>query len=188
MNENASSSTVYKIADGRLWSVAKSCFISEAPEGSIVEELWSSTGSADEAYLKRTLESYGLKVGYELLTLDEAKAAKLKEINAACDAALNSIVAMYPDMEVHTFERQEREARAWLAGAPVSEVAHIKAISSERGLELNDLARKIIAKADAFAALSGKLIGHRQALETKAESAVSKEEIMAIEVSYDIYT
>lgn len=179
---------IYQLSDGRLWSADGACYIDTAPEGAEITILSRAEGPADEAYLKRTLESYGLKVGYELMSLDEAKAEKLQEIKEACDAALNSIVATYPDMEVHTFERQEREARAWLAGAPVSEVAHIKAISSERGLELNDLARKIIAKADAFAVLSGKLIGHRQALETKTENAASKKEIMAIEVSYDLYT
>ena len=49
------------------------------------------------------------------LTLDEAKAAKLTEINAACDAEIGAIKATYPDTEVMSWDKQEQEARALLA-------------------------------------------------------------------------
>jgi len=41
-------------------------------------------------------------------TLDEAKAAKLSEINAAADRAIAT--ATYPDREISTFDKQEAEA------------------------------------------------------------------------------
>lgn len=182
-------SKYFQISDGRIWSTDDARFVSSTPDGVEVVILCRAEGPSDEACLRRSLESLGYKIGYELMTSrEEAESAKLQEIKEACETALSSLVASYPERELHTFERQEREARAWLAGAHVSDVTHIKAISSERGIELNDLARKIVAKADTFAILSGRLIGRRQALEDKVKNARSKEEITAIEVLYDVYT
>lgn len=178
-------SLIYQISDGRFWSVADARFVSELPEGAKIIILSRAKGSADAAYLKRTLESYGLKVGYELMSLDEARAEKLAEINAACDAALASLTATYPERELFSFERQEREARALIAG-DASDTAHIAAIAKGRGIPVEDLAQKIVAKADAFSVASGTLIGHRQALETQVEEAATKEDMAAVVVSYDI--
>ena len=38
-------------------------------------------------------------------TLDEAKAAKLSEINAAADRAIATLTATYPDREISTFDK-----------------------------------------------------------------------------------
>ena len=43
-------------------------------------------------------------------TLEEARAAKLAEINGACDSILKTAVKTYPDTEVMTFDQQVREA------------------------------------------------------------------------------
>ena len=176
---------IYRLSDGRLWSVDGACYIDTAPEGAEITTLSRAEGPADEAYLKRTLESYGLKVGYELMSLDEARAEKLSEINAACDAALASLTATYPERELFSFERQEREARSLIAG-DASDTAHITAIAKGRGIPVEELAQKIVAKADAFSVASGMLIGHRQALETKVEEAATKEDVAAVVVSYDV--
>ncbi len=47
-------------------------------------------------------------------TLEEAKAAKLAEINAAADRAISKLTATYPDREIATFDKQEAEASAYL--------------------------------------------------------------------------
>lgn len=174
---------VYKIADGRFWSVDKATFIEAPTNGARVIILCRANGAADEAYLKQTLRENGMPIGIELLTLEEVKAAKYEEINTACDAALAILTTTYPERELLTFERQEREARALIAGDR-SDIAHITAIADARGITVDELAQKIIAKADTFSVLSGTLIGHRQALETQVEQASTKEDVVAIKVDY----
>lgn len=183
MDGNLSEPIVYKIADGRLWSVPDACFVAQVSKDMVLTELFRAEGPADEAYLKKTLIDYGFRVGAELLTLDEAKKQKLEEINTACDAALATLTTTYPERELLTFERQEREARALLAGDR-SDIAHITAIAEARGITVDMLAQKIVAKADTFSVLSGTLIGHRQALETQVEQASTKEDVAAIKVEY----
>ena len=175
---------LYLISDGRYWDIDSARFTDDNNADEIIP-LYSDGKPADADYLKRTLEFYGYPVGPELLTLDEAKAAKLKEINAACNAALASLTATYPERELLSFERQEREARTLIAGDS-GDTAHITAIAKGRGIPVEELAQKIVAKADAFSVASGMLIGHRQALETKVEEAATKEDVAAVVVSYDV--
>lgn len=176
---------IFQISDGRMWDAEAANFVSSAPEGATIIPLYSDGAPAGVDYLKQTLKDYGLKVGAELLTLEEMKIAKMQEINAACDAALASLTAIYPKHELFSFERQEREAHALISG-DASNTAHITAIAKGRGIPVEELARKIIAKADAFSVASGALIGHRQALETKVEEAATKEAVAAVVVGYDI--
>ena len=175
---------LYKISDGRIWDTDLARFVADS-SGTDVVMLYSNGVPAGPDYLRRTLEGYGLKVGYELLTFEEAKAEKLAEINAACDAALASLTATYPERELFSFERQEREARALLTGDS-SDVAHITAIASGRGIPVEDLARKIVAKADAFSLASGLLIGQRQKWEDMLKDAKTKEDVTAIQPVYTL--
>ena len=175
--------THFKIFDGRIWSVADACFVDFVPVGMEIGALSCAGGVADEAYLKRTLVEYGLPVGIELLTLEEVKAQKFAEINTACDKALATLTATYPERELLSFDKQEAEARALVAGDR-SNIAHITAIAEARGITVDDLAQKIVAKADAFSVLSGTIIGHRQALEAQVEQASTKEDVAAIKVEY----
>ena len=175
----------YEIAGGRLWDVDTAQFVDQTPEGAEIIPLYADGNPAGEDYLRRTLEFYGYPVGPELLTLEELKAAKLAQINADCQAALAALTPTYPEKELLTFERQEREARALLAGNG-SDVAHITAIASGRGIPVEELARKIVAKADAFSLASGLLIGRRQRYEDMLEEAQTKEAVAAIQPVYTL--
>ncbi len=176
----------FQISDGRIWSTDEARFVSSAPDGTEVVALCRAEGPADEACLRRSLESLGYKIGYELMaSREEAAAAKLQEINAACDAALAALTAMYPERELLSFERQEREARALISG-DTSNTAHIAAIASGRGIPVEDLAQKIVAKADAFSVASGTLIGQRQKWEDMLKAAQTKENVIAIQPVYSL--
>lgn len=170
---------IYHLGDGRLWDVDAARFVDQAPEGAEIIPLYADGKPATEDYLRRTLEFYGYLVGPDLLTLDELKAEKLAQINADCQAALAALTPTYPEKELFTFERQEREARALLAGDS-SDVAHITAIASGRGIPVEELARKIVAKAEAFSLASGLLIGQRQRYEDMLEGAQTKDDVAAI--------
>lgn len=175
----------YKIYDGRLWDVDAAQFVDQPPEGAEIIPLYADGNPAGEDYLRRTLAFYGHPVGPELLTLEELKAAKLAQINEGCQSALAALTPTYPEKELLTFERQEREARALLAGDG-SDVAHITAIASGRGIPVEELARKIVAKAEAFSLASGLLIGRRQRYEDLLEDAQTKEAVAAIQPVYTL--
>lgn len=115
-------------------------------------------------------------------TLEEVKAAKLAEINAAADRAISKLTATYPDREIATFDKQEAEARAYSAD-PTAPTPLLSALSQARGVELPELVRRVIAKADAFAVASGSIIGQRQALEDRLNACATLEEVEALTVA-----
>lgn len=114
-------------------------------------------------------------------TLAEAKAAKLKEINAAADRAIAALTATYPDREIATFDKQEAEARAY-SSDPTAPTPLLSALAQARGLELAELVRRVLIKADAFAVASGSIIGQRQALEDQLDACETLEEVDALDV------
>lgn len=118
-----------------------------------------------------------------LPTLEEAKAAKLVEINMACQRALEALTPTYPERELTTFDKQEQEARAWLKD-DTSPTPFLSALAAGRGIELSVLVDKVIAKADAFAVASGFIIGQRQALEDRLDACETAEEVEAVAVTF----
>ena len=119
----------------------------------------------------------------EYNSLASTKARKLAEINAACDAALAALTASYPSSELLTFDKQEAEARALLAD-PEAATPFLTPLAAARGLETEELARKVIAKADAFTTASGHVIGLRQKDEDRLKAAQSVEDVAAIVPEY----
>lgn len=114
-------------------------------------------------------------------TFDEVKKYKLGEINAVANRVLSSLTATYPDMEVSTFDKQESEARAYVAN-PATPTPLLSALAKARGFELSELVERVIVKADMFAVLSGSIIGQRQALEDRLDTCTTIEEVQAIAV------
>lgn len=119
-------------------------------------------------------------------TLEEAKAAKLTEINAACDAILDAAVSSYPQSEVLTFDQQVDEVRAYQAGGKASDAPLLSALASARGITLDDLIQRVISKRQAFSMLSGYVIGHRQRLEDRLDECQTTDEVKAIVVDIKI--
>ena len=115
-------------------------------------------------------------------TLKKAKAAKLTAINAAADKAIAALTATYPDREIATFDKQEAEARAYTAN-PTTPTPLLSALSKARGVPLDELARRVLVKADAFAVASGSIIGQRQALEDRLDACTTVEEVEALAVT-----
>lgn len=112
-------------------------------------------------------------------TLEEVKAAKLSEINAAADRAIATLTATYPDRELATFDKQESEARAYAAD-PTAPTPLLSALAKARGLSMDDLVKRVLIKADTFAAASGYIIGQRQALEDRLDACKMLEEVRSI--------
>ncbi len=102
--------------------------------------------------------------------LETLATRKRAEIDAASIAALDQVRSDYPDYEQLSWERQEREARD--GGGPL-----IQAIADARGLTLEELISRIIAKADAYQAAAGVVIGRRQALRDQIDAIVADENL-----------
>ncbi len=115
-------------------------------------------------------------------TLEEAKAAKLAEINGTCDSILKAAVKTYPETEVMTFDQQVTEARAYMAD-PSEKVSLLASLASARGIELADLVTRVLAKQKAYSVLSGAVIGQRQALVDQLDTCTTVDEVNAMTVN-----
>ena len=111
--------------------------------------------------------------------LEAVKAAKRIEINAACDIAVASLAASYPEREVQSWPQQVKEAEA-LAADPQAQAPLLAAIAEARSLPLAELASRVLGKMNAYAAASGSLIGRRQAAEDLIDLASSAEDVAFI--------
>lgn len=120
-----------------------------------------------------------------LAGIASAKALKLAGINEGCQAALRGLTATYPDMELLTFDQQKREAETHLADA-TAECPLLSPLAEARGITLDDLAGRVLAKAAAFSAASGALIGQRQRMEDALDACTSVEEVQALAVNYSL--
>lgn len=111
--------------------------------------------------------------------LQAAKAAKLVEINDACDLAGKAVLKGYPDVEIKTWPQQAAEADA-LAADPQAAAPLLTKIAGDRGLPVTDLAARVQIKEAAFKAAAGGLLGMRQALEDQIDAAATVEDLAEI--------
>ena len=118
-------------------------------------------------------------------SLKDTKDKKLNEINALYQQAIATLTPTYPDDERLTFDKQEQEARAWLADNSAS-TPFVDALAAGRQMNKAELVGRIIAKADAFAIASGSLTGQRQRYEDLLDAAETAEEVAAIVPEYSL--
>lgn len=98
--------------------------------------------------------------------LPEVKATVMATINAECESKMAAVRKGYPESEILSWSKQEAEARQYLA-EPGGQFPLLVSLASSRQIELGELASRVILKADAYAAISGKVIGTRQLLEDR---------------------
>lgn len=82
-----------------------------------------------------------------------------------------------------TFDQQTSEANAYLASQNPADAPLLTALAAGRGITLDDLVQRVIAKHDAFSLLSGYVIGQRQALEDRLELCETVGDVQAIDVN-----
>ena len=115
----------------------------------------------------------------------QLKIEKLNEINALYQQAIATLTPTYPDDERLTFDKQEQEARAWLADNSTP-TPFVDALAAGRQMDKSELIGRIIAKADAFAIASGLLTGQRQRYEDLLDVAETPEAVAAIVPQYSL--
>jgi hypothetical protein len=112
-------------------------------------------------------------------SLDDVKAHKLAELAGVFSAQMAAVKAGYPDEEVLSWAEQKAEALAYTAD-PTATVPLLTSMAAARGITVDDLAARVLAKAHGWAVMSGALIGKRQAYEDAVGAAAGIEEVRAI--------
>lgn len=142
----------------------------EKPDGYMTQEEWDAAHPAPEP---------------EPEPLESIKSRKLTEINDAYQQAIATLTPTYPDDERLTFDKQEQEARSWLADNSTP-TPFVDALAAGRQMEKAELVSRIIAKADAFALASGSLTGQRQRYEDMLDVAETADAVAAIVPQYSL--
>lgn len=106
---------------------------------------------------------------------------------AKADELKNSLLAGYPQVEIDSFYRQEKEALARQAdnNAPTPMLAQIAAA---RGVELDVLIKKVVEKSARLAVAVGAIIGKRQQLEDKLNTIETTPGLDALEKEIEEWT
>lgn len=115
----------------------------------------------------------------------QLKIEKMDEINAAYQQAIATLTPTYPDDERLTFDKQEAEARGWLADNSFP-TPFVDALAAGRQMDKAELVKRIILKADAFALAFGSLTGQRQRYEDMLKDAQDAESVAAIVPEYSL--
>ena len=95
------------------------------------------------------------------------------------DALKAGLLVGYPQTEIDSFYRQEKEALAWQADHN-AETPMLKQIALLRGVPFEILVQKVIEKSEMFAMVIGAIIGQRQQLEDRILTATKPEELETI--------
>ena len=93
---------------------------------------------------------------------------QLDRLNAECNSYLEEAISSYPSTEVASFDKQEAEAKAYLAGA-TTELVLLPVLATSRGISLDELVKKVLEKATMFAKYTGFIIGQRQKFEDQLD-------------------
>lgn len=108
------------------------------------------------------------------------KEALLNTLADKADAIKNGLLAGYPQTEIESFYRQEKEALAWKADNK-ADTPMLKQVARVRGVPFDVLVEKVIEKASQFAVAIGLIIGQRQAFEDRLLATKTLEELTALE-------
>lgn len=111
--------------------------------------------------------------------LADAQAAKLSDLRTAYEEDAAAVKAGYPASEVLSWDKQEREARAYQADATAA-TPFLDALAAERQIDKAELVSRIMAKVADYEAYVGTLTGKRQRLEDAVNAATTEAEVAAI--------
>ena len=110
----------------------------------------------------------------------QQKEGLLNKLADKADQLKNSLLAGYPQTEIESFYRQEKEALAWQADHNTP-TPMLEQIARVRGVPFEVLVEKVIEKASQFAVAIGVIIGQRQAFEDRLLATKNLEELSALE-------
>ena len=110
----------------------------------------------------------------------QQKEGLLNKLADKADQLKNGLLAGYPQTEIESFYRQEKEALAWQADHNTS-TPMLSQIARVRGVPLDMLINKVIEKSAQFAVAIGIIIGQRQAFEDRLVALKTPDDLTALE-------
>ena len=110
----------------------------------------------------------------------QQKEGLLNKLADKADQLKNGLLVGYPQTEIESFYRQEKEALAKQAN-PKAETPMLEQIARVRGIPLDLLIEKVIEKSNQFAVAIGIIIGKRQQFEDRLLALKTPEELTALE-------
>ena len=147
------------------------------------------SGKAPSEYHVFDAKSKSFKVSDEKKAefFKRKKEAALNNLAGKADAIKNGLLAGYPQTEIESFYRQEKEALAWRADNN-ADTPMLKQVARVRGVPFDVLVEKVIEKASQFAVAIGVIIGQRQAFEDRLLTTKTLEELTALEKEIEEWT
>ncbi|WP_281773700.1 hypothetical protein [Haemophilus parahaemolyticus] len=112
--------------------------------------------------------------------LAERKETLLTTLANRADQLKNGLLVGYPQTEIESFYRQEKEALAKQAN-PKAETPMLEQIARVRGVPLDVLIEKVIEKSNQFAVAIGIIIGKRQQFEDRLVAIETLEALEQLE-------
>lgn len=120
------------------------------------------------------------KAGIQAL-LNAKKDSLLITLANKADELKSSLLTGYPQTEIESFYRQEKEALAWRTDNTIK-TPMLSKIAEVRGVPLATLIEKVLEKSDQFAVVIGEIIGQRQKFEDRLMQATSLEQLKQLEL------
>ena len=114
----------------------------------------------------------------ELFT--DRKDKLLDKLANKVDKIKSDLLVGYPQTEIESFYRQEKEALAWQADKN-TDAPMLKQIARIRNIPFDVLVQKVLAKSGQFALAIGVIIGQRQAFEDRLLALKTPEELTSLE-------
>ena len=117
--------------------------------------------------------------------LAAAKTAKLHAAASAAQAFIEAVAGLagVPQFERDSWAQQSLEAQAWAAEKNAA-TPILAGIAQARGVPLDELRVKALAKSNAYTALTASIAGQRQAYEDQIHAAETLAALDAIAIAY----
>lgn len=93
--------------------------------------------------------------------LNKILAANRRDLNRQFQTRADRIVSAYPDREVESWDQQLSEAKIYLQELTTDNTPLLANMATARQMDPQELATRIVAKADAFAIAFGQLLGKK---------------------------
>ena len=117
--------------------------------------------------------------------LAAAKVAKLHEAAAAAQRFIDAVAGLdtVPQFERDSWATQALEAQAWATDHSVA-TPILAGIAQARGVPLDTLRERALAKSNTYTALTASVAGQRQAFEDRIHAAADLDALGAITIRY----
>lgn len=141
---------------------------------------YSGKAPSPSYVFNQSTKSFELSKEKQTALFAQQKESLLNKLADKADKLKSGLLVGYPQTEIESFYRQEKEALAWTADKN-ADTPMLKQVARVRGVPFDVLVEKVIEKASQFAVAIGVIIGQRQAFEDRLLTLKTMEELTALE-------